>query len=110
MRKLAFAKDDSDPEIRGCQLEITAPAEPLWCEWSAHDGPTRTIAVVGNSFAGQIVTILNQWIEATDPSGSVTARTGCLGLSVTAVTGQSPDDPCPVWSARCSRTCSPWTT
>jgi len=98
--KLAFAKDDSDPEIRGCQLEITAPAEPLWCEWSAHDGPTRTIAVVGNSFAGQIVTILNQWIGDRPIRVVLTARTGCLGLSVTALTGQSPDDPCPVWSAK----------
>ena len=51
--KLAFAKDDSDPAIRGCQLGITTePPSPAGASGRHTTSPTRTIAVVGNSFAG----------------------------------------------------------
>ena len=47
--KVAFASRDDDPALRGCQLDVGHPTEPLWCEWSTTEHPTTTIAVVGNS-------------------------------------------------------------
>ena len=46
--------------------------------------PTRTIAVVGNSFAIQLVPMLKQWIGHRPIRILLAARTECLGLTVTA--------------------------
>ena len=98
--KVAFASRDDDPALRGCQLDVGHPTEPLWCEWSTTEHPTTTIAVVGNSFAGQLATTVRQWAADRPIRILLAARTGCLGLSGRPVSGQPADDPCPIWSGK----------
>jgi hypothetical protein len=98
--KLAFASQDTDPMQHSCQLGSGQTTEPVWCEWAGADRPTRTIAVVGNSFAIQMVPMLKQWIGHRRIRILLAARTECLGVTALPVTGQPADDLCPVWSAK----------
>jgi peptidoglycan/LPS O-acetylase OafA/YrhL len=97
--KVAFASNDIEPMQNGCQLGLRETSEPLWCEWTAADDPTRTIAVVGNSFAIQLLPMLEQWVGRRPIRILLAARTGCLGLTTLPVVGQPAGDRCPVWSA-----------
>ena len=93
--KVAFASRDDDPALRGCQLDVGHPTEPLWCEWSTTEHPTTTIAVVGNSFAGQLATTVRQWAADRPIRILLAARTGCLGLSGTPVSRPAGRRPVP---------------
>jgi peptidoglycan/LPS O-acetylase OafA/YrhL len=96
---VSFAAEDV-PRVRpACQLAPDSATEPTWCQFGDLTSPRSTIALVGNSYAVQLVPLLLEWTKGQQVRILLAARTNCLGLSAVAVTGQEPDDPCLAWSA-----------
>jgi hypothetical protein len=96
-RLVTFAAADTPPGTDGCQQAPDHRGAPTFCVFGA-EKPTRTVALVGNSYAVQFVPTLEAYGEQRGWRIILAARTDCLGLSIEPVVGQSPDDPCVVWS------------
>jgi hypothetical protein len=56
------------------------------------------VAVVGNSFAVQLIPLLREWYRNRPVRIILASRTECLGLSSNPVSGQRDSDPCVAWT------------
>jgi peptidoglycan/LPS O-acetylase OafA/YrhL len=95
-----FAAADVPPVHTRCQPAATSTTAPTWCRFGDVTSPRSTIALVGNSYAVQLVPLLLEWTQGQQVRILLAARTDCLGLSTAPVPGQEPDDPCLAWSAK----------
>jgi peptidoglycan/LPS O-acetylase OafA/YrhL len=94
-----FAPADVSPALPRCQPSATSAPRPTWCRFGDVSSPRSTIALVGNSYAVQLVPLFRAWTRGRHVRILLAARTDCLGLNTVPVPGQSPTDPCLAWSA-----------
>ena len=99
-----FAAADISPVRPDCQPTATSAPDPTWCRFGDLTSPRTTIALVGNSYAVQLVPLLLEWTRGQQVRILLAARTDCLGLTTVPVQGQDPDDPCLAWSAHVQAT------
>ncbi|HET9998884.1 MAG TPA: acyltransferase family protein [Nocardioides sp.] len=95
---VAFAAGDFASILNTCQLAPDEPSRPRWCEFGSARPDARTVAVIGNSIATELVPLLRQWAGDKNLRILLAARTDCLGLVTGPVVGQAPDDRCVAWS------------
>lgn len=95
---IAFAAVDIHHASIGCQQDVNASTAPTWCAFGDTTAPTRTVAVVGNSYAGQFVPMLEEYGADRGWRILLAARTDCLAISAEPVVGQDPDDGCVAWT------------
>ena len=81
-----------------CQLAHDESSRPRWCEFGSVRPGARTVAVVGNSIAAELVPLLRQWAGGENLRILLAARTDCLGLVTSPIVGQATDDRCVAWS------------
>jgi hypothetical protein len=97
-RTIAFAGSDHLAALSTCQLAADDGPSPRWCTFGKKREQRSTVALVGNSFATQLVPLVQEWAAGRRTRILLAARTDCLGLTTTPVSGQSADDPCLSWS------------
>jgi hypothetical protein len=95
-----FAAADVPEASLVCQLSDTFAGEPRWCRFGDLGSPRSTIALVGNSYAAQLVPLVREWTRGRHVRVLLAARTDCLGLNTVPVSGQAPGDPCLTWSVQ----------
>ena len=95
-RRVTFAAADTPPGTEGCQQKPDYRGAPVFCEFGA-EHPTRTVALVGSSFAVQFVPTLEAYGEH-EAGGSSSRPQRLHGPEHQAVDGQSPDHQCVAWS------------
>lgn len=96
----AFAATDGRGEP--CLQKFDADT-PEFCTLGRRTGPTRTIAVVGNSHAWRLVPPLELYGEQHGWKVVVATRINCLGLTTTAVGSGGASPNCLAWSAAVRR-------
>jgi len=96
---VAFGYGDLPAILNTCQLAADDPARPRWCAFGQGGRGASRVAVVGNSYATQLIPMMREWAPR-NVRILLAARTDCLGLSTHPVDGQSADDPCVAWSAQ----------
>ena len=99
-RTIAFAGSDYLAALNTCQLGTDDGPEPTVVHVGKKREQRSTVALVGNSFATQLVPMVQKWADGRQTRILLAARTDCLGLTTTPVTGQAADDPCVSWSRR----------
>jgi hypothetical protein len=98
IRVVDFAATDHSPVPSSCQLAPDAGPEPRFCAFGELSHPTSVIAVVGSSYAVQLVPMLREWTRGRHVQILLAARTDCLGVATVGPPAPVPS-PCASWAS-----------
>jgi peptidoglycan/LPS O-acetylase OafA/YrhL len=94
-----FAAADHSPVPSSCQLSPDAGPEPTFCAFGDLSHPTSVIALVGSSYAVQLVPMLVEWTRGHHVQILLAARTDCLGVATVGPPTPVPG-PCAGWASK----------